>query len=271
MSDATQAKQSTLPPKSILRRWFSAFKTFLQRRFKPRATQAVKEHQTVSTASVAKEDKPQQPQDNTTKPSSSNFHTATPFIALKRDLPLFCVIASLLGLAMGLWLNQANLVTDEHILSRYLQQPFIQMQLGLIMAGLAYGILVLSFSTYRLNGLIDHIKNLAKHGTCSDAIKLAAAEIDNQALPLSYITWVLPVSGFIGTVMGVSAALKPLGQLLGANGIDQGAISAVLSGLNVAFDTTFVGLIGVLPTMALLMLLDLNANRKVARLWALEN
>ncbi|MBN2310799.1 MAG: MotA/TolQ/ExbB proton channel family protein [Candidatus Hydrogenedentes bacterium] len=58
--------------------------------------------------------------------------------------------------------------------------------------------------------------------------------------------WAIPILGFIGTVVGVGSAVGGFAQFLaGAQEVDQikTALGSVTSGLGVAFDTTFVGLL----------------------------
>nr|WP_281349770.1 MotA/TolQ/ExbB proton channel family protein [Marichromatium bheemlicum] len=71
-----------------------------------------------------------------------------------------------------------------------------------------------------------------------------------RAAPLSYAIWVLPLMGFIGTVVGISGAIGGLGSVFGEAGREQ-ALGEVLGHLRYAFDTTFVGLAAVIPIMAL--------------------
>lgn len=68
--------------------------------------------------------------------------------------------------------------------------------------------------------------------------------------PLSYATWVLPLLGFIGTVIGISGAIGDLGSVF-ADADREQALASVLKALQFAFDTTFVGLVLVIPVMAL--------------------
>ena len=83
--------------------------------------------------------------------------------------------------------------------------------------------------------------------------------------PISYAIWVLPLLGFIGTVVGISDAIGDLGTVF-ADGDRQEALESVLGALRFAFDTTFAGLVLVIPVMALstwLTLLDDRARDRV--------
>jgi hypothetical protein len=84
---------------------------------------------------------------------------------------------------------------------------------------------------------------------------------------LRYGLWVLPVSGFIGTVVGVKQAIEPLDTLGAQEARDlSGIIREVVIGLRLAFDTTLVGLLAVIPIMALTVLVRLSGERFSASL-----
>ena len=70
---------------------------------------------------------------------------------------------------------------------------------------------------------------------------------------IDYIVWGMPSLGFVGTVLGIGAALSDADQVVRAvDAASQAhAISGVTSLLGVAFDTTLIALICGLPTMAL--------------------
>ena len=58
--------------------------------------------------------------------------------------------------------------------------------------------------------------------------------------------WAIPIFGFIGTVQGLGAAVGNFGEFLQGDGdlaAIKGAMSDVLKGLGVAFDTTFLALV----------------------------
>jgi hypothetical protein len=77
--------------------------------------------------------------------------------------------------------------------------------------------------------------------------------------PLAYAIWVLPLLGFIGTVIGISDAIGGLGQIFADSDRDE-ALASVLAALEFAFDTTFAGLALVLPVMALANLMSLKSD-----------
>lgn len=80
----------------------------------------------------------------------------------------------------------------------------------------------------------------------------------------SYVAWLLPVLGFIGTVIGISQAVGPLGRLIEENKIDTKAMSEVLGGLGTAFDTTLVGLLATIPVVAIVFMAEVYRSRCAA-------
>jgi hypothetical protein len=82
--------------------------------------------------------------------------------------------------------------------------------------------------------------------------------VDQGLAPLRFIVWVLPMLGFIGTVVGISGSITGLESVIGSDGGRQAAagLITVLEGLRFAFDTTLLGLGTVIPVMALLTILE---------------
>jgi biopolymer transport protein ExbB/TolQ len=66
--------------------------------------------------------------------------------------------------------------------------------------------------------------------------ELAGDELDSSLGLVRYIAWAIPAIGFIGTVRGIGDALNFAEQAI------HGDISAVTTGLGLAFNSTFVGL-----------------------------
>ncbi len=118
----------------------------------------------------------------------------------------------------------------------------------------------------KLNSLVDEPKrfvlfnrierallNLKNIGNLSDVSEMlrAQAENDENHAESSYgiltgIVWVIPILGFIGTVIGLSGAIGGFGTVLGADATVESlrsALAPVTSNLGIAFDTTFVALI----------------------------
>jgi len=129
----------------------------------------------------------------------------------------------------------------------------------------------------RLHGMVDHpqhfillnriersLASLTNIGAVSDvsAILKSQAENDENQMASSYtllngLVWATPVLGFIGTVLGLSAAIGEFTQTLGVDSTDLAAIklslTGVTSGLATAFETTLVALV-----CALIMQLYVN-------------
>lgn len=80
--------------------------------------------------------------------------------------------------------------------------------------------------------------------------------------PLHFAIWVLPLLGFIGTVVGITEAISGLEQTVALAGAPAGGgLSGVLAGLKFAFDTTFIGLVLVIPTMLYSLTLRARAQK----------
>jgi MotA/TolQ/ExbB proton channel family protein len=64
--------------------------------------------------------------------------------------------------------------------------------------------------------------------------------------PLRLALWLFPVLGFLGTVIGVSAAIEKLPNAMKERGTQ---LSGVINELHFAFDTTFIGLVAAIGVM----------------------
>ena len=118
----------------------------------------------------------------------------------------------------------------------------------------------------RLNSLVDEPKrfvlfnrierallNLKNVGNLSDVSEMlrSQAENDEGHAESSYgiltgIVWVMPILGFIGTVVGLSGAIGGFGTVLGVEATIESlrnGLAPVTSNLGIAFDTTFVALV----------------------------
>jgi biopolymer transport protein ExbB/TolQ len=84
----------------------------------------------------------------------------------------------------------------------------------------------------------------------------------HNLVPLQFSIWVLPLLGFIGTVVGITQAIAGLDKVLEVSRLaTSGGLDKVLAGLRFAFDTTFVGLVLVIPTMLYTMPLRAKAQQ----------
>ena len=88
------------------------------------------------------------------------------------------------------------------------------------------------------------------------------AEIDHNRMQTGYtlinvFIWAIPILGFIGTVFGIGQSIGEFSQFI--RGVEtselstqmRSALSGVTQGLSVAFNTTFLALVGVIPVMLL--------------------
>jgi len=111
----------------------------------------------------------------------------------------------------------------------------------------------------RLERCLSNLKNLGRVADVDDTLR-SQAENDENYMESTYtlakgFIWAIPVFGFIGTVMGLSMAIGGFGGVL-SQGSELGqlreALRNVTIGLSVAFDTTFIGLVGAVTIQLLL-------------------
>lgn len=100
---------------------------------------------------------------------------------------------------------------------------------------------------------------LLPHGLASPRLgthlHTVLAQHHQQCLaPLQFSIWVMPMLGFIGTVVGIIQAIGGLEAALDRSGGEAG-LATVLGGLSFAFDTTLLGLVLVIPLMIVQLLL----------------
>lgn len=107
--------------------------------------------------------------------------------------------------------------------------------------------------TYLGRRLSDGLEAIERNGSADkleDELKYLS-DMDGGRQQESYslvriIIWATPMLGFLGTVVGITAALGDLGKELGSQGNEaaglQGAMQGLLAGLYVAFDTTAIAL-----------------------------
>ncbi len=98
---------------------------------------------------------------------------------------------------------------------------------------------------------LSNLRNMQRIGDVRDTLE-SQAEFDEALAESGYtflraLIWAIPVLGFIGTVLGLSAAVGAFSSVLAAaSEIDQikPALREVTTGLAVAFETTLQGLLG---------------------------
>lgn len=107
-----------------------------------------------------------------------------------------------------------------------------------------------SYLGRRLNDGLEAVERNGSADKLEEELKyLSEMDVGRQSESYSLvriINWGNPMLGFLGTVVGITAALGDLGTSLGsgageANNL-QGAMQGLLAGLYVAFDTTAIGL-----------------------------
>ncbi len=113
-----------------------------------------------------------------------------------------------------------------------------------------------------LNRVERALSNLRNLGRVSDVDSILRSQADNDEnymestyTGLRGLIWAIPVLGFIGTVLGLSAAVGGFGSVL-AQGAElaelRGALQGVTGGLAVAFETTLIGLVAAVCIQLLL-------------------
>lgn len=110
-----------------------------------------------------------------------------------------------------------------------------------------------SSDSFLVNRVVRGIEHFRVRKSAAETVTMmeSQSEIDANNVAGSYtilkvFIWALPILGFIGTVMGVSAAVASLaGSLSGGGNMDEmkSALQDVFGGLGTAFDTTLLALI----------------------------
>ena len=113
----------------------------------------------------------------------------------------------------------------------------------------------------RVRRTLKHLKAIPKKEEITSILNYQA-EIDynrtqNGYTLLNVFIWAIPILGFIGTVYGIGHSIGEFSDFIrSANRSDltlqmRSALGGVTSGLSVAFSTTFIALVGVVPIMIL--------------------
>lgn len=105
--------------------------------------------------------------------------------------------------------------------------------------------LKVAFSTLGNMGQPASLPDVLNHHAESDEL-----QVDGSYSSVNTVLFALPILGFIGTVLGLGAAIGGFGQTLssGTANLDGliGSLQGVAGGLSVAFDTTLLALVGTL-------------------------
>ena len=114
----------------------------------------------------------------------------------------------------------------------------------------------------RIERALLSLKNVGNISDVSEMLR-AQAENDESHMDSSYgilagIVWVIPILGFIGTVVGLSGAIGGFGAVLSTDASISSLrdnLAPVTSSLGIAFDTTFVALLLAMTVQMLMTLL----------------
>lgn len=116
-----------------------------------------------------------------------------------------------------------------------------------------------------LNRVQKALINLKNIGRVSDVSSLMndLAVTDEKYIESTYtvmkgIIWAIPISGFIGTVLGLSTAVGGFGNVLAEGGNIEtlkNSLGGVTSGLSVAFETTLIALVAAMIIQLLMTFL----------------
>jgi preprotein translocase subunit YajC len=200
-------------------------------------------------------------------------------ISVARSLTLAIILSFILAMAV-MWFFAENSPIWEiipDVWERYLKNPLCLIILLVFLVLFIYSFfqyLGLQVDKRHLSGKRDlpflwqiafFISGRFSSDTeADDTKKLHDFHIQKYLTPLQFGIWVLPILGFIGTVIGISQAITGL-RIVGADdsgsGINQQNIDLVLKGLETAFDTTLLGLLCVIPTMMMYLSLKLHSNQ----------
>jgi len=120
----------------------------------------------------------------------------------------------------------------------------------------------------RVDRALSNLQNIGRIGDVSEILR-TQAEYDENQLSSSYtlvsgFLWATPVFGFVGTVLGLSEAVRGFGGTLqGASDLSvlKGSLQAVTGGLGVAFETTLVALVCALAIQLLLSAMQMRESR----------
>jgi hypothetical protein len=185
-------------------------------------------------------------------------------------------LVAVIAVSAGVWVLDEIVTAEIPAVRRYVANPF-----GI--AILFTGIWVLVYALFQILGAkMDQdatgnslarwltgrrgpgIDNALRHVPTDRRVDMMADAWETiRARRASFITfgiWVLPLLGFIGTVVGISEAIGSMGNVFDG-GDRTGALQEVLGGLRFAFDTTFLGLSCVIPVMAASLVLKSRSDQ----------
>jgi len=107
--------------------------------------------------------------------------------------------------------------------------------------------------TRRIRTALANLRNIGRIGDVDEVLRTQADNDEGQAdssyTVLRGFIWAIPILGFVGTVLGLSLAMKSFGGVLnqaGEMGELREELKRVVAGLAVAFETTLQGLVAAL-------------------------
>lgn len=102
----------------------------------------------------------------------------------------------------------------------------------------------------RIERALLNLKNVGNVSDVSEMLRVSAENdenhVDSSYGLLSGVVWVIPILGFIGTVLGLSGAIGGFGAVLSSEATVSSlkeSLAPVTGNLSVAFDTTFLALV----------------------------
>lgn len=104
----------------------------------------------------------------------------------------------------------------------------------------------------RIEAAISNLSNIGNVGDVSSVLsaqeRTDQERIDSSFVLLNTINWIIPILGFIGTVLGLGVAIGGFGETVKASqdiSAIKESITGISAGLGTAFDTTLVALVAV--------------------------
>ena len=198
-------------------------------------------------------------------------------MGMSLDASLRAGLLPFLIVALGAWLTLVWLV-DRWIAPSGLSDSWVALELltgdvtGIIKAQLAFTVAILFYATVQARAAVAERRALHGHSLQGSAAarlaglpagwlrpeviallrqravwreELLHQHYECRMLLVRYAAFGLPISGFIGTVIGIKQAVSPLDELIAtgrAGELFVEGLSTVVAGIEIAFDTTLSGL-----------------------------
>ncbi len=103
-----------------------------------------------------------------------------------------------------------------------------------------------------LGSILNYFRNARP--SRDEVLKVAETQLDraydrieSEYKALTAVMWLLPLTGFLGTVFGMAQAIEGMEGVIASGGADLMALTPTVNGLSIAFDTTLLALVLVLP------------------------